>query len=407
MFDTVSDPSRLGFDPGRLARFQPWMQAWVDAGKLPGAQVLIARGGEVAYHALAGRRDVEAGTPWTRDTLVRIYSMTKPITSVAFLMLFEDAKVHLDTPLDEILPEFRDVRVLIPGATALDQTEAPATRLTVHHLITHTSGLTYGFNEGPVAEAMRDRKLDFSEKGETLEATVKRLAELPLNFNPGARWNYGVSTDVLGRVVEAVSGLPLATYFQERIFAPLGMEDTFFEVPAAKLDRMAACYAKTPEQDMKLVDRGPATAWAEGKVVQASGGGGLVSTIDDYLRFTEMLRGKGAFGAERLLAPGTVELMATNALRGDLAANGQPVFSEVSYDGIGFGLGVSVTLDPGLAKTAASVGDYGWGGMASTVFWVDPKRDMTAIFLTQLVPSSTYPLRKEMRALAYSSLTAP
>lgn len=407
MFDQASDPQTLGFDPARLARFQPWMQGWIDSGRLPGAQVLIARRGRIVHHALAGLRDVEGGAPWTRDTLVRIYSMTKPVTSVAFLMLFEEAKVHLDTPLDEILPEFRDVRVLAPGATALDEVQAPTTRLTVHHLLTHTSGLTYGFNEGPVAEAMRERNLDFSAKEEALEATVRRLAELPLCFEPGARWNYGVSTDVLGRVVEVVSGVPLAEFFRERIFEPLGMDDTFFAVPQAKLDRMASCYVKTPELDMKLLERGAETAYAEGGVQQASGGGGLVSTIDDYLRFAEMLRGRGALGDVRLLAPTTVDLMTTNALRGDLAANGQPVFSEVSYDGIGFGLGVSVTLDPGLAKTAGNVGDYGWGGMASTVFWVDPKREMTTIFLTQLVPSSTWPLRKEMRALAYAALVAP
>ena len=296
MFDTASDPTTLGFDPDRLARFQPWMQSWVDRGLLPGAQVILARHGQVAHHAVAGLRDVEAGTPWSRDTLARIYSMTKPITSVAFLMLFEEARVHLDTPLDEILPEFRDIQVLIPGATSLDQVEAPKTRLTVHHLITHTSGLTYGFNEGPVSEAMRERKLDFSVKEGDLAATVKRLAELPLCFDPGSRWNYGVSTDVLGRVVEAVSGMPLDRFFHDRIFAPLGMEDTFFAVPEAKIPRLASCYVKTPEEDLRLLDRGAETAWADGKVRQTSGGGGLISTIDDYLRFAEMLRGKGALG---------------------------------------------------------------------------------------------------------------
>ena len=406
MFEEVSDPTVLGFDPDRLARLAPWMQGWVDAGKLPGAQVLIARRGRVACHATAGMRDVEAGTPWSRDTIARFYSMTKPVTSVAFLMLVEEARVHIDTPVDEILPEFKDIRVLVPGAAALDQTEPCTTRLTCHHLLTHTSGLTYGFNEGPVAEAMRDGKLDFSAKDETLEATVKRLAQVPLCFQPGARWNYGVSTDVLGRVVEAVSGQPLGDFFRQRIFEPLGMQDTGFETPNAKLDRMASCYVKTPELDMKLMDPGASTAWSEG-VKQASGGGGLVSTIDDYHRFAEMLRGGGWLGEARLLSPLTVGLMTRNALRGDLAANGQPVFSEVAYDGIGFGLGVSVTLDPGLAKVASSEGDFGWGGMASTVFWVDPKLEMTAIFLTQLVPSSTYPLRKELRALTYASLIAP
>lgn len=407
MFDTADNPAKLGFDPDRLARIRPWMQRWVDAGKFPGAQTLIARHGQVAYCDHVGQRDIAGGKPWERDTIARIYSMTKPITSVALLMLFEDALIHLDTPVDEIIPGFRDRQVLVEGATAIDQTRPAATRMTVHHLLTHTSGLTYSFNEGVLAAEMLERKLDFSVKEGDLANTVGRLAELPLGFDPGTRWNYGVSTDIVGRIVEIVSGKRLDRFFAERIFGPLGMADTAFEVPDGKADRFADCYVKTDEDPLRLMDSGQASAFAEGKVRQHSGGGGLTSTIEDYLRFADMLRSKGAVGGDRLLAPRTVELMATNALPGDLASMGQPVFSEVSFDGVGFGLGVSVTIQPGLAKTACNMGDYGWGGMASTMFWVDPVYDMVTIFFTQLVPSSSYPNRKELRAMAYSSLTDP
>jgi CubicO group peptidase (beta-lactamase class C family) len=242
---------------------------------------------------------------------------------------------------------------------------------------------------------------------DSLEQMVRDLAELPLNFDPGSRWNYSVSTDILGRIIEVISGQPLDRFFAERILGPLGMEDTGFTVPEAKQDRFAACYVKTPKNPLKLMDTGPGTAFSKEQVAILSGGGGLTSTITDYLKFAEMLRGNGASGDVRLLAPKTVEMMTRNSLRGDLASMGQPVFSEVSFDGVGFGLGVSVTLDPGVAKTASTEGDYGWGGMASTMFWVDPALELTAIFFTQLVPSSSYPVRKEMRAMTYSSLTAP
>lgn len=412
--------TRQSFDPDRLGRIKHWMQRWVDQGKYPGAQTLIARHGELIYNDCVGLRDIENGVAWSTDTILRIYSMTKPVTSVAFLMLFEEALVHLDTPLDEILPEFKDIQVLAPGAERIDQVEPATTRLTVHHLLTHTSGMTYGFNEGVLPTAMNDARVAFnprrpkakeslsvSDGTEDLADMVRLLTELPLQFQPGSRWNYGVSTDVLGRVVEVVSGQPLDRFFAERILGPLGMDDTFFEVPEGKLDRFASCYLKMPDDPLRLLDSGAKSAFAERRVAIHSGGGGLLSTGADYLRFAEMLRGKGALGDVRLLAPKTVEVMTRNALRGDLASMGQPVFAEVSYDGIGFGLGVSVTLDPAIAKAAGSEGDYGWGGMASTVFWVDPVEDLVGMFLTQLVPSSSYPVRKEVRALTYAALTAP
>ncbi len=402
MFDQASDPAELGFDAQRLARLLPWMQRHVDAGRIPGAQILLARRGRIVAHDLTGRMDVEGNRPWAGDTLARIYSMTKPVTSTALLMLYEDGLLHLDDPVDQFIPEFQDVRVLVEGATAIDQAEKATVRLTLHHLLTHTSGLTYSFNEGVLAREMSERRLDFSVREGDLATTVKRLSELPLAFEPGARWNYGVSTDVLGRVVEIVSGQTLDRFFAERIFGPLGMKDTFFAVPEAQVDRLSSCYMRTEDDGMSLIDPGHDSAYLN--VKQYSGGGGLVSTAADYLRFAEMLRGLGALGGARLLAPTTVGVMTSNALRGDIASMGQPVFSEVPFDGIGFGLGVAVTLDPALAKTLGSKGDFGWGGMASTAFWVDPALELSVVFLTQLVPSSSYPIRKELRALVYSSL---
>ncbi|MEM1162657.1 MAG: serine hydrolase domain-containing protein [Pseudomonadota bacterium] len=406
MLETAT-PESLGFDPDRLARFKPWMQGWVDSGRFPAAQVMVARHGKIAYTDHVGWRDIASDSPWQRDTILRIYSMTKPVTSVALLMLFEEAQCHLDTPVDEFLPEMADRQVLIPGATSIDQTRPAETRLTLHHLLTHTSGFTYSFNEDLLAAEMLEQKLDFSVKEGDLANTVQRLAELPLGFDPGARWNYGVSTDVIGRVVEVISGQSLRDFLKDRILGPLGMDDTDFEVPANKANRFASCYVKTDKDIRKLMDPAADSVYAEGRVKQWSGGGGLVSTVDDYMKFADLLRGQGESRGVRLLSPRIAELMATNALPGDLASMGQPVFSEVSFDGVGFGLGVSVTVNPGLAKTACNMGDFGWGGMASTMFWVDPVYDMVTIFMTQLVPSSSWPNRKELRALTYGALTDP
>ncbi len=405
MFDQIPNPAELGFDAGRLARLRPWMQRHVDAGRIPGAQVLVARRGRVVHHEWAGLMDVEGGRLWARDTLARVYSMTKPATSVALLMLYEDGFCRLDDPVDLYIPEFATRQVLRADATRIDQAAPATVRLTLHHLLTHTSGLTYGFNEGVLATEMRERGIEFGAPSGDLADTVRRLAELPLAFQPGSRWNYGVSTDVLGRVVEVISGRPLDRFFAERIFGPLEMRDTFFAVPADRADRLASCYSRTEDDGMALADPGRESRFLN--VRQFSGGGGLVSTADDYLRFAEMLRGRGALGSTRLLAPKTVEVMTSNALPGDIASMGQPVFSEVPFDGIGFGLGVAVTLDPARAKTLGSRGDFGWGGMASTVFWVDPALELCTIFLTQLIPSSSYPIRKELRALVYSSLVEP
>jgi len=403
----TGDPAKLGFDPDRLARLKPWMQHWVDEGKFPGAQCLIARHGQIAYCDQVGMADIESGKPWQRDTIARIYSMTKPITSVALMMLYEDALCQLDQPVDEFIPELADRQVLIEGATSIDQTRPAETRMTLHHLLNHTSGYTYSFNEGLLSEAMLEHKLDFGPRQGPLTDTVKRLAGIPLAFDPGARWNYGVSTDLVGRVVEVISGQSLDVFFRERILGPLGMDDTAFEVAPQNQDRLATCYVKTDDDPLMVMDPGATSVFHQGRVKQYSGGGGLTAPIDDYIKFAEMMRCGGTLGDTRLLSPKAVELMTRNSLPGDLVSMGQPAFAEVPFDGVGFGLGVFVTLNAGLAKTASSDGDHGWGGMASTFWWNDPEMDTTAIFFTQLVPSSSYPNRKEFRALMYSSLVDP
>ncbi len=398
------DASAAGFDPARLARIRPWMQGYVDTGRLPGALTLVARRGAMVWCDWVGQRDVERDLPWTRDTLIRIYSMTKPITATALMMLFEQGLCRLDDPVDLYIPEFAGRTVLRPDARSVDDVEPARTRLTLHHLLTHTSGLTYGFQEGLLAEAYRSDGVDFSDQSATLATTVSRLARLPLGFEPGSRWHYSVSTDVVGRIVEVISGRPLDRVFREEILGPLGMADTFFAVPEDKLGRLASLYARPPEGGMKLSEDGPGTRFREGEMHLFSGGGGLVSTADDYLRFAEMQRRGGALGDVRLLGPRTMALMASNHLPGDLASMGQKVWAEVSFEGIGFGLGGWVMLDPVRAKTLGSPGDFGWGGMASAVYWADPAEDMVVIFLTQLTPSSSYPIRNELRALVYSAL---
>ena len=404
MLDAVRDPQALGFDAERLERIRNWMSRYVDAGKLPGALTLVARGGEIAYLDQVGLRDVESGAPWTQDTILRFYSMTKPITSVALMMLYEEGGFGLDDPLDAYIPAFRDVTMLAPDATSVDQV-VPSPRVpTLHQLLTHTSGFIYGFNGGVLGAAYDAKKLAFGPRSGGLERMTELLAEMPLSFAPGSRWSYGVSTDVVGRVVEILSGMPLDRFFRERILGPLGMHDTAFDIAGDKLARLASLYTPGEDNPMTRIESAEDTAYRAGEVSTFSGGGGLLSTIGDYWRFTEMLRRGGELDGVRLLGPRTVSFMARNHLPGDLASMGQPVFNEVSFDGIGFGLGFWVMLDAAKARTMGSPGDHGWGGMASTAFWLDPVEDMTVIFLTQLMPSSTYPLRQQLRSLVHQAL---
>jgi CubicO group peptidase (beta-lactamase class C family) len=397
-------PEEVGLSSERLRRIRPWLRDYLQTGKLPGATTLVARHGKIVFCESEGFRDLEASQTMTADTILRFYSMTKPITSVALMMLYEEGLFQLDDPVSEFIPSFKNTRVYVSGDTDDMVCEPLQTPITLHHLLTHTSGLTYGFgNDGPIPELYRKGHTDFETHDGPLEKVIERLAQIPLEFQPGHRWNYGVSTDVIGRVVEVVSGQSLNEFFHKKILDPLGMIDTGFAVPKHKADRLAALYAKNEKSDLSLHES-PQQSPMIDSVETFSGGGGLVSTVADYFRFTEMLRRRGELEGVRLLGRKTIEYMTNNQLSGDLADMGQPTFNETTYEGIGFGLGFSVMLDPVKARLMGTPGEYAWGGYAGTAFWIDPQEDITVIFLTQLIPSSAYPIRRELRVLTYQAL---
>jgi CubicO group peptidase (beta-lactamase class C family) len=390
------------------------MEQLVSDRKHAGNGLLIARGGDVVFDHVTGLRDVEAGLPFERDTVARIYSMTKPVTTMALMMLVERGLFHLDAPLSDFLPEFSECHALIEGATAIDQTE-PCAAPTLHQLATHTSGMSYPFNPGVLAAEMAEQNVIFKPSHGLLADQTRKLAALPLSFAPGARWEYSVGIDVLGRVIEVVSGKSLAAFFQDEIFDPLGMHETGFTVAPAQQDRFAALYtplegdamglndAHLGADTLRLVDAPQTSPFL--KTSLFSGGGGLVGTMDDYLRFAEMLRLGGAMDGARLLSPRTVRFMMSNHLRGDIASMGPESFAEQPMEGMGFGLGGAVVLDAARARVEGSVGDFSWGGMASTFFWVDPVEDMSVVFFTQLSPSSSYPTRPQLKGLVHGALT--
>ena len=396
-----------GVDPGRLDRLERHFRRYVDDGRLAGWHIVVARDGEVVFDRLAGQRDLEAGLPVEPDTLWRIYSMTKPVTSVAAMMLYEEGAFELKDPIARWLPAFADTPVFT-GGNALGAATVPQTEpIRVWHLLTHTSGLTYGFHHAHPVDAMyRERGFEWSTPpGLDLAACCDVWAELPLLFQPGSEWNYSVSTDVLGRLVEVISGQSLDRFFAERIFGPLGMPDTAFHVGPDQLQRLAALYARDPQTGRprrhdalgELITRPPDAL---------QGGGGLASTAADYTRFATMLLNRGELDGVRLLGPRTVDYMAANHLPGgaDLEQVGRPLFAETTFDGVGFGLGVAVVLDPVANRVPSSAGELHWGGAASTAFFVDPAERLTAVLLTQMLPSSTYPLRPQLRQLIRQSL---
>ncbi|MCU1497084.1 MAG: hypothetical protein JWM47_1037 [Acidimicrobiales bacterium] len=400
------EPGEVGFDAARLARIDTAFRRYVDDGRLPGWLIAITRHGKLAHLSTCGHRDMEAGLPIEVDTLFRIYSMTKPITSVAAMMLYEEGAFSLKDPISEWLPEFADMRVYTGGGSDAIETEAATEPIRVWHLLTHTAGLTYGFHRAhPVDGAYRDAGYDLgAPKGATLADACAAWAGLPLLFQPGSEWNYSVATDVLGRLVEVVSGQSLDAFFAERILGPLAMGETGFSVAQAERDRLAALYVPgAGRKAMRFDEIGPVPHTTPAFL---SGGGGLVSTAADYLRFAEMLRRGGELDGVRLLSSRTLAYMTTNQLPGgvDLEQFGRQLFSETTYDGVGFGLGFAVTHDAVKNRVLASVGEYTWGGAASTSFWVDPVEDITAVFLTQLLPSSTWPIRSQLKPLVLQAL---
>lgn len=410
----MSHPPAHGLDPARLERItEHLMRHYIGPGKLAGCQTLVARRGQVAYHSVLGQMDRERAKPLRENTIFRIYSMTKPITSVALMMLYEQGHFQLNDPVSRVIPEWRDQRVWLAGSGRDMQTRAPARPVTFRHMLTHSGGLTYGGGPlatpgqalHPVDEVYRD--LGLSRYGrEDLETFVRKLGQVPLRYEPGERWMYSYSTDVCGYLVQALSGMRFEDFLHKHIFQPLGMHDTAFHIAPDKVDRFAANYVRRADKTLALMDDPQASTYAKPPVF-ASGGGGLVSTMADYHRFCEMLRRGGELDGARILGPRTLRLMTQNHLPGgrDLTQVAMGSFSETANEGIGFGLGFATTLGE-VAAASYGPGDWYWGGMASTIFWVDPAEELVVIFLTQLVPSGTFNIRGQLKNLVYSAITA-
>jgi len=405
--DQMTRAKSLGFSAERLAKIDRFLQEkYVAAGKLPCAQFVLARQGQVVHQTLLGQQDPERGTPLREDTVYRIYSMTKPIACVALMTLVEEGLIALDDPVAKHIPEWKDLGVFSAGVTPAFMVTPPARPMQVVDLLRHTSGLTYGFqNRSNVDAAYRKLKVEDMRGEHDLEGMIRLLAKLPLEFSPGEAWNYSVSTDVVGYLVQKIAGKPLSEVLKERIFEPLKMVDTGFSVREDQRSRFAACYNAKPGGKMELQDDPAKSPYLKPPKLE-SGGGGLVSTAADYLRFTTMLVNGGELEGQRILAPKTVKLMASNHLPDgkDLTELSRSLFSESTNAGVGFGLGFAVVFDPPKTLIPCSKGEFYWGGAASTAFWVDPLEEVTAVFMTQLLPSSTYPIRRELRTLAYAAL---
>lgn len=400
--------SRSGMSLERLARADDHIwRNYIEAGRFPGAQLTVFRRGEVVHSSTQGMADVERKTPLREDSIFRIYSMTKPITSVAFMMLVEDGRVALDAPVHQYIPQWANLGVYQGGVAPAFQTKPVSRPMLIIDLLRHTSGLTYGFQQRTnVDAAYRAKKIGEIEKAGTLDTMIADLAGIPLEFSPGDAWNYSVSTDVLGYLIGKISGIPFEQFLKQRIFDPLGMTDTDFFVPPDKAKRFAACYAADGRGGMALHDD-PATSAFLSKPDMISGGGGLCSTSADYLTFCRALLNGGTHDGVRLLGPKTVKLMTANHLPGgrDLTELSKSMFSEATYAGVGFGLGFSVTMNPGATMIPGTAGEFAWGGLATTSFWIDPVEDLIAIFMTQVIPSSAYAVRRELRTMIYSAIT--
>jgi len=404
-----------GMSRERLGRIEKFLdEQYVAPGKLPGALVQVWRRGELALNTVLGMADRERQVPLAEDSIFRIYSMTKPITSVAIMMLVEECRIALDDPVSKYIPEWANLGVFAGGFMESFQTRPPARPMLVIDLLRHTSGLTYGFQQNSnVDAAYRKLKLGELATAGTLDDMIEKLATVPLEFSPGEAWNYSVATDVLGYLVGKISGMPFDVFLKQRIFDPLGMVDTGFHVPEHKADRFCACYAIGALGSKVISPRGPmlqddpqASPYLQPPGF-LSGGGGLVSTAADYMRFARMLLNGGELDGVRLLGPKTLALMTSNHLPGgvDLPRLSRSMFSEATYEGVGFGLGFATTINPVSTMIPGSAGDFFWGGAASTFFWVDPKEDLIGLFLTQLLPSSAYPVRRQLRTLVYSAIT--
>jgi CubicO group peptidase (beta-lactamase class C family) len=397
-------PERAGFDAGRLNRITEHLERnYIDSGKIAGCQTLVARHGEVAYFGTLGCADRERSTPMRDDTIFRIYSMTKPITSVALMQLYEQGHFQLNDPVSRFLPAWKGQQVYVSGDADNMELKTPEKPMTFRHVLSHSGGLTYGGTNHPVDKLYRRVGVN-RDRSETLTTFIEKLSQVPLRYEPGEAWMYSLSTDVCGALVEVISGKPFDEYLQDNIFGPLGMEDTSFWVEPEKQSRFAANYQRNPDKTLKLIDD-PETSVYLQQPSFFSGGGGLTSTSADYFRFCEMLRRGGELDGNRILGPRTIDLMRKNHLAGgkDLSSMAIGAFSETAYEGVGFGLGFAMTLGEVEAGTLGA-GDYYWGGAASTIFWVDPNEDLVAIFMTQLMPSATFNFRGQLKNIIYSAI---
>ena len=395
----IVNPEEFGFSAARLTRINAVMQRYVDEKKLAGIVTLIARRGEIVHMETFGKADLAADRPMQRDALFRIYSMTKPITSAAALMLFEEGRFRLTDPVAQYIPAFAEVKVLDHSAGTGGRTVAPVRPITIRDLMTHTAGLSYGFDECHIDELYREHVWKPLETHPDLPLAdfVGKIAELPLAHQPGTRFRYSVATDVLGYLVQVVSGMPFDLFLKQRLFEPLGMNDTGFYVPPEKQDRLSVNYGPDKQGGLKVIDPPEHSPFLRpGRA--PFGGMGLVSTAGDYLRFAQMLLNKGRWGATCLLGRKTLELMTTNHL-----PDGVHPFDDPA---MGFGLGVSVLLNLGKAQTLGSPGNFGWGGAANTNFWVDPQEALVGVLMLQFMPSDTYPVTPEFRILTYQALVA-
>jgi len=399
-------PESVGLDSGQLARVSEHLgKRYVGPGKIPGSITLVARRGQACYLDIQGYRDVERAAPMTEDTIVRIYSMSKPITSLAMMTLLERGLFSLDDPVHRFIPAWRNLGVWTGGSYPLFATEPPKRPMTIRDLLMHTSGLTYDFlRASNIDYAYRKLQVGNPQPGYTLQSMIDQLATLPLVFSPGERWNYSLATDVLGYLVEVISGQSLPEYLHTAIFAPLGMVDTSFEIAPEKTARFASCYERNLKKAMILNDDGQASRFAN--LSFYSGGGGLISTVGDYYRFCQMLLGGGTIDGTRIIGARTLAFMTANHLPGaaDLSQLATGGFSESSYEGVGFGLGFATKLDAVRNGFPGSIGSFFWGGLASTLFWVDPVEELVVIFMTQLMPSRTFNFRGQLENIIYGAL---
>jgi CubicO group peptidase (beta-lactamase class C family) len=390
----VHQAEELGFSMERLDRIKIKMQQYIDDGKIAGIVTLVARKGLIAHFEKFGFQDLESKKPMALDTIFRVYSMTKPITNVALMMLYEQGLFHMNDPISKFIPDFKEVKVLVEDG----KLEDPEREITIHDLLIHTAGLSYAEDvNSPVDKAYLEAEI-WDPKIDNREF-VRRIASLPLRFHPGQNWFYSVATDVLGHMIEILTDRSLPDFLDETIFQPLGMEDTSFTVPPDKLDRLATLYGLTEEGPLEIIEKTVGGEYSDVNVFY--GGSGLVSTAQDYFRFAQLVLNKGVLDGVRLLGRKTVDWMTINHLSKDLL---KIVPAQDLMPGFGFGIGFSIVVDLPRSAMLGSLGSHGWGGWASTHFWIDPLEELIGILMLQYIPSGTYPIHMDIRNLTYQAL---